>query len=55
MISKGHTQLVEELEDYAKNYKCKKCSRFYCSHMLKARASKYKERINEAVKEMFGI
>lgn len=42
-------ELGNEMEEYAKNYKCKKCSEFYCSHMLKAMASKFKKRSDEHI------
>lgn len=45
-------KLAEELEEYAKNYKCKKCNRFYCSHMLKARGRKFKDKIDSMMIKM---
>ena len=47
--------LTEEMEEYAKNYKCKKCDEYYCSHMLKARAQKFKQRMDDEFSEIISI
>jgi len=44
--------LAEKLEEYARNYKCNKCSEYYCRHMLAARAKKFKKEIDSMV---FGL
>jgi len=51
---KSH-DLGQEMEEYARNYKCKKCSTFYCSHMLKARAQKFKKKIDISISDMIRI
>lgn len=42
-------ELGDEMEEYAKNYQCKKCNEFYCSHMLKARTQKFKKKCDEEI------
>lgn len=45
-------KLANEMEEYAKNYRCKKCSEEYCNHMLDARAKKFKARIDGSVSQL---
>lgn len=44
-------QLARELDDFADNYKCQECDRFYCSHMLRARRKKFRQRIDRNLEE----
>ena len=47
--------LATELEEYAKNYNCKICNRYYCSHMIAARTRKFRQRIEEMLSGMVAI
>lgn len=48
-------ELGDEMEEYAKNYKCKKCNEFYCSHMLKARTQKFKKRCDRQMGKLIEV
>ena len=45
-------ELGNEMEEYAKKYKCKKCNEYYCSHMLKAMGSKFKKRCDNQMNKL---
>lgn len=47
--------LGDEMEGYAKNYRCEKCDEFYCSHMLKARTQKFKKRCDKEMGKLLLI
>lgn len=48
-------ELVNELEDYAYSYKCKKCDELYCDHMLDARRKKFGKKIKENFMELIQL
>lgn len=45
-------QISIEMEEYARNYKCKVCKKqpefAWCNHLLRARANKFRKRIIKA-------
>lgn len=43
---KRNERIANEMEKFAKNFRCKKCSEDYCNHMLNVRGRKFKERID---------
>jgi hypothetical protein len=45
--------LANEMDEYAENYKCKKCSGNYCEHMLHARGRKFGKRVNTQISSFF--
>ncbi len=49
-------QISKEMEEYAKNYKCKICKEqpefAWCKHLLRNRANKFRSRIREADTEL---
>ena len=48
--------LCEQLENYAKDYKCKKCPNkdpdFWCQHLLKERREKFRKKIKENLENL---
>ena len=45
-------KLSVEMDEWIKNYKCKKCSEYYCSHMIKASAKKFKKKCDEEMSKL---
>lgn len=52
---KRSEELAVKLEEYARNYKCRKCNRFYCNHMLRARAAKFRRKTDESMSELIQL
>jgi hypothetical protein len=52
---KKNDKLSEEMENFAKNFKCSKCNEFYCEHMLHSRARKFKDKIDKELDNLTKI
>jgi len=48
-------KLVKEMEEYAKNYECRKCNEDYCDHMLRARTRKFGKKVERQIDELMEI
>lgn len=48
-------KIAEEMEEYARNYRCNKCNRFYCNHMLRVRAAKFRRKIDKSMSELIQL
>ena len=52
---KKNDKLVREMEEYAKNYECRKCNDDYCDHMLRARTRKFGKRVERQIDGLIEI
>jgi len=47
--------LAKELEQFATDYDCLECSRFYCGHMLSERRKQFRKRLDKNFRSLIEL